>query len=104
MPIDDVTGRAGQLRDLGTMQLVECADRALAVLIARDRRAGKLCRPVGDCHLAVPAEHGAAFRTALRALGYPLRCYRRGSVPAGQLAGVRAACQVPGTLRTARWW
>ncbi len=70
--IDDVTGRAGQLQDLGMAQLVECADPALAILIANDRKLKTLCRPVGDRHLAIPPEHGTAFRKGLRALGYAL--------------------------------
>ena len=67
--IDDVTRRTSQLQDLGMAQLVECADAALATLIANDRRLRALCRPVGDRHLAVPPEHGTAFRKGLRTLG-----------------------------------
>lgn len=70
--IDDVAGRAGRLRDLGVAQLVECADPALAILISNDRRLRTLCRPVGERHLAVPPEHGTAFRKGLRTLGYAL--------------------------------
>ncbi|MGH4006787.1 MAG: helicase-associated domain-containing protein [Pseudonocardiaceae bacterium] len=70
--IDDVAGRAGRLRDLGMAQLVECTDPALATLIANDRRLQTLCRPVGDRHLAIPPEHGIAFRKGLRTLGYAL--------------------------------
>jgi hypothetical protein len=60
------------LRDLGVAQLVECADPALATLIANDRRLRTLCRPVGDRHFAIPPEHGTAFRKGLRTLGYAL--------------------------------
>ncbi|MDQ3760873.1 MAG: helicase-associated domain-containing protein [Actinomycetota bacterium] len=70
--IDDVAGRASRLRDLGIAQLVECADPALATLIANDRRLRMLCLPVGDRHLAIPPEHGTAFRKGLRTLGYAL--------------------------------
>ena len=70
--IDDVAGRASRLRDLGVAQLVECADPALAILIANDRKLQPLCRPVGDRHLAIPPEHSAAFRKGLRTLGYAL--------------------------------
>ncbi|MGH3575386.1 MAG: helicase-associated domain-containing protein, partial [Pseudonocardiaceae bacterium] len=70
--IDDVARRTSQLQDLGMTQLVECADAALATLIANDRRLRALCRPVGDRHLAVPPEHGTAFRKGLRTLGYAL--------------------------------
>jgi hypothetical protein len=71
--IDDVAGRASRLRDLGMTQLVECAEPALAALIANDRKLRALCRPVGDRHLAIPPEHGTAFRKELRTLGYALR-------------------------------
>jgi hypothetical protein len=70
--IDDVARRVGRLRDLGVAQLVECADPALATLIANDRRLRTLCRPVGDRHFAIPPEHGTAFRKGLRTLGYAL--------------------------------
>lgn len=71
--IDDVVGRASRLRDLGMTQLVECAEPALAALIANDRKLRALCRPVGDRHLAIPPEHGTAFRKELQTLGYALR-------------------------------
>ena len=32
-----------------------------------------LCYPVGERHLAIPLEHGTAFRKGLRTLGYTLR-------------------------------
>lgn len=70
--IDDVFGRANRLQDLGMIQLVECADPALAALITNDRRLRTLCTAVGDRHLAVPPEHGTAFRKGLRTLGYAL--------------------------------
>ncbi|MBM0239319.1 helicase-associated domain-containing protein [Micromonospora sp. ATA32] len=70
--VDDVTARAGTLRDAGVVRLIECADPALATLIARDRRLRPLCTPVGDRHVAVPTEHESDFRKALRALGYAL--------------------------------
>ncbi|MFL6055003.1 MAG: hypothetical protein ACJ72W_19130 [Actinoallomurus sp.] len=38
----------------------------------QDRRTALFCRPVGDRHLAVPVEHEADFRKAVRALGYVL--------------------------------
>jgi len=70
--LDDVTARAGRLRDLGQVRLIECADPALAALIHHDRRLRPLCTAVGDRHIAVPAEHEPAFRRALQALGYAL--------------------------------
>ncbi|UWZ36233.1 helicase-associated domain-containing protein [Dactylosporangium roseum] len=68
----DVTARTGRLRSLGVVRLVECADPALAVLIAGDRRLRGLCQPVGDRHLAVTVDRDPEFRKALRALGHVL--------------------------------
>jgi hypothetical protein len=70
--IDDIARRGSRLRDLGIAQLVECADPALATLIANDRRFRTLCRAVGDRYIAIPPEHGTAFRKGLRTLGYAL--------------------------------
>ncbi len=70
--IGDITRRAAQLTDLGHARVIECADPALAALIARDRTLSTLCRPVGERHVAVPLEAELKFRTALRKLGYVL--------------------------------
>lgn len=68
--IDDVHRRAGQLTDLGHVCVIECADPALATLIARDRALRSLCRPIGDRHLAIQADHELKSRKALLKLGY----------------------------------
>lgn len=68
--LDDVTRRAGQLIDLGHARVIECADAALATLIARDRATRALCRLVGERHLAVPFDAELKFRVAVRKLGY----------------------------------
>ena len=68
----DVAAKAGRLRDLGVVRLVECADPALAALIANDRRLRALCQPVGDRHLAVAIDREPEFRKALRMLGHLL--------------------------------
>jgi Helicase conserved C-terminal domain len=70
--IGDLIRRAGQLADLGHVRLIECADAAVAALVAGDRTPRRLCRPVGDRHLAVPLEQEPKFRTALLKLGYAL--------------------------------
>jgi hypothetical protein len=70
--VADVHRRAGQLTDLGHPHLIECADPALAALIARDRGLRALCRPIGDRHLAIPPDQELRFRKALRKLGYTL--------------------------------
>jgi hypothetical protein len=76
----DVAARATRLRDLGVVRLVECADPALAALIARDRRLRTLCRQVGDRHLAVTIEHEPGFRKALRTLGHNPPARRHGVI------------------------
>jgi len=68
----DVEARARRLRNLGLVRLIECADPALATLIANDRRLRARCHPVGDRHLAVTVDREPAFRKSLRALGYIL--------------------------------
>lgn len=68
----DVEARAGRLRNLGVVRLIACADPALAALISNDRRLRGRCHLLGDRHLAVPIEHEAEFRKALRTLGYVL--------------------------------
>jgi hypothetical protein len=70
--LDDVTARAGRLRDLGQVRLIECANPALAALIRHDRRLRPLCMAIGERHLAVTMEQELAFRRALQALGYAL--------------------------------
>lgn len=68
----DVAARAGRLRNLGVVRLVECADAALAALIAGDRRLRGLCQLVGDRHLAVAIDREPEFRKELRALSHIL--------------------------------
>lgn len=70
--LDDVATRASRIRDLGLVRVVECADSALAALIARDPKLRSHCYPLGDRHIAVPAQHDAVFRNALQRLGYGL--------------------------------
>jgi Helicase conserved C-terminal domain len=68
----DVEARAGQLRNLGVVRLIECADPALAALIVRDRRLRDRCELVGDRHLVVAVDREPEFRKALQAFGYIL--------------------------------
>lgn len=68
--VEDITRRARQLTDLGHVRVIECADAALATLVARDRATRSLCRLIGERHLAVPLDAELKFRTALRKLGY----------------------------------
>lgn len=66
----DVAERGTKIQDQGLARLVECADPALAVLIANDARTPKHCLLAGERHLVVPASSEAAFKRALREVGY----------------------------------
>ncbi len=68
--IDDVAERTTLFHDRGLARLIECADPALAALIANDKRTGKHCMRAGERHLVVTGSSEAAFRRALRDAGY----------------------------------
>ncbi len=68
----DVEQRGNSLRDRGQARLIECADTALAVLIANDSRTKKLCFLAGEKHLVVPTESETKFRNAVKKLGYSI--------------------------------
>lgn len=70
--LEDAEHRCGQVRDLGPVHLIECAEEATAALLATDRRLRTLATRVGERHFAVPADKHAAFRKAALKLGYPL--------------------------------
>lgn len=70
--LDDVESRATCIKDVAPARLLECRDHALAVLVAHDSRTRPHCYLAGERHLAVPAASEAAFRRALRGLGYIL--------------------------------
>ena len=70
--LDDVAERCAKVHDRGLARLIECADAALAALIANDTRTGKHCLRAGERHLVVPASSEAAFRRGLRDAGYLL--------------------------------
>ena len=70
--LEDIAERGGRLQDRGLARLIECAEAPLAALIANDTRTRKFCMQAGDRHLVVPAASEAAFRRALRDVGYLL--------------------------------
>ena len=70
--LDDVARRARALTDRGAARLIECADPALAVLIAREPGTRDHCLLAGDRTLVVPISAEPAFRRAASKLGYPL--------------------------------
>ena len=80
---------ARRVHDRGLARLIECADAALAALIANDTRTRKHCMRAGERHLVVSGSSEAAFRRALRDAGYLLSAESkrpaksRDSTPAG---------------------
>ena len=68
--LEDVAERSARVCDRGLARLVECADPALAALVANDARTRKHCLRAGDRHLAIPASSESAFRRGLREVGY----------------------------------
>ena len=68
--LDDCAARSTKIQDQGLARLVECADPALAALIANDSRTRKHCMLAGERHLVVPASSEAAFKRNLRDVGY----------------------------------
>jgi len=70
--LDDIAERSVKVRDCGLARLIECADAALAALIASDVRTRKHCMRAGERHLVVPASSEAAFLRTLRDVGYVL--------------------------------
>jgi len=68
--LDDVAERSTKVCDRGLARLVECADAALAALIANDTRTRKHCMRAGERHLVVPLSSEAAFKRTLREVGY----------------------------------
>ena len=70
--LEDVADRSAKVHDRGLARLIECADPALAALIANDSRTRKHCMRAGERHLVVPASSEAAFKRTLREVGYLL--------------------------------
>ena len=70
--LSDIEARAGQVRDLGMIGLIECADPTVVTLLSRDGTLRGLCRQVGERHLVRTPAAEPKPRAALRRLGYPL--------------------------------
>jgi hypothetical protein len=68
----DVDERCTRVHDRGPARLIECEEPELALLLGNDVRTRKHCMRAGERHLVVPASSEAAFRRALRELGYLL--------------------------------
>ena len=70
---DDMEHRATMLSITGHALLIECADSEVGRELARDKRTKRLCTVTGDGSvIVVPSESEAAFRRAVREMGYPL--------------------------------
>lgn len=69
---EDCLSRSESLQDQGIARLIECADAALATLIAHDSRTKKYCQLAGEKHLVVLLDQETRFRNGLRKLGYSL--------------------------------
>jgi hypothetical protein len=70
--LEDLKNRAGQLRDKGTVQMIECANAETARLLVVDSKLKTLCLLAGDRNLVYREADEAAVRARLRKLGYVL--------------------------------
>jgi hypothetical protein len=70
--LQDQRERAGRLRDLGMARLIECADAALAQMLANDPQLRGKCHIAGERWLVFRTEDEAAVRRGLRRLGHVL--------------------------------
>lgn len=68
--LDDAADRTTRLRDRGDARLIECVDADLARRLAAEPSLRDRCMRAGERHLVVPGQEEAAFRRALRRLGY----------------------------------
>lgn len=68
----DVEARAGQVRDLGTRRVLECAEPSVATLLAQDRSMRGLCTRLGERHLMLDPAAEDKARAVMRKLGYPM--------------------------------
>jgi hypothetical protein len=68
--LQDQRERAGRLRDLGTARLLECADAALAQMLAGDPQLRGKLHLAGEHWLVFRTEDETAVRRGLRRLGH----------------------------------
>jgi hypothetical protein len=68
--LQDQRERAGRLRDLGTARLIECADAALARMLASDSQLRGKVPVAGERWRVFRSENEAAVRRGLRRLGH----------------------------------
>lgn len=70
--LQDQRERAGRLRDMGTARVIECADAALAQMVAHDAQLRDKCHVAGERWLVFRIEDESAVRRGLRRLGHVL--------------------------------
>jgi hypothetical protein len=70
--LEDLARRAATLSVAGHALLIECADPDLAFRLGHGTKTKQLCTVVDNRTIVVPAESEAAFRRAVKALGYPV--------------------------------
>jgi hypothetical protein len=66
----DLRARAGQLRDRGTVRMIECADAETARLLVVDSKLKTICLLAGERSLVFPVAEETTVRNRLRKLGY----------------------------------
>lgn len=93
--LDDVADRCARAHDRGLARLIECEEESLAALIAHDARTRKHCMRAGERHLVVPAASEAAFRRALREVGYLLAAAMPHGAKKGRRAKARQGLSAP---------
>ena len=70
--LDDLEQRSGQLRDLGTVRMIECTDPETARLLLLDPKLKSLCEAAGKRGLVFRVNLESQVRAQLRKLGYVL--------------------------------
>lgn len=70
--LHDVETRAGQIRDLGTQRVLECADPSVATLLAQDRSLRGAVHPARRAAPMLDLTGESKAQPTLRKLGYPL--------------------------------
>ena len=68
--LQSVQHSAHALKPMGMAMLIECVDETVALRLVEDKRTSKLCMRSGKKHIVVPNKAAAAFRKAVRELGY----------------------------------
>ena len=65
---------AQALRPIGTALLIECVNETVAAQLVEDARTSTLCMRTGRNHLVVRDSSAAAFRAAVREMGFRMPC------------------------------